>query len=286
MIEKRVSKMKMIDVCRQTELSERTVRYYVQRGLLHPISGEKGERTYMDFSSADVRRLEQVAALRKAGFSIEEILNMIQSPDTIPAIVMDRRHELAQTAQDVKMLLKAFDRLQSRDCRNMETLADTLSRVTASLSLPAQDAEPDFSRFEKASLEEKERALQEFESHHEKQLNRGRIIILSFIIIDGLLLLISFFLSWDLSLVFEIVFLVLLYKGYGFMRYIYAIIAGIHVLMNLYLLTGISFENVSSMNVLFFIFLTILPILFQLTTAIVFFTSKSVGEFMYSQRNG
>ena len=97
MIEKRVSKMKMIDVCRQTELSERTVRYYVQRGLLHPISGEKGERTYMDFSSTDVRRLEQVAALRKAGFSIEEILNMIQSPDTIPAIVMDRRHELAQT---------------------------------------------------------------------------------------------------------------------------------------------------------------------------------------------
>ena len=200
--------MKMIDVCRQTELTERTVRYYVQRGLLHPVSREKGERTYMDFSSADVRRLEQVAALRKAGFSIEGILNMIQSPDAIPAIVMDRRHELAQTAQDVRLLLQVFDRLQSRDCRSIETLADTLSRVTASLALPAQDAEPDFSRFEKTSLEEKERALQEFESHHEKQLNRGRIIILSFIIIDGLLLLISFFLSWDLSLVFEIVFLV------------------------------------------------------------------------------
>ena len=309
MIEKRVSKMKMIDVCRQTELSERTVRYYVQRGLLHPISGEKGERTYMDFSSADVRRLEQVAALRKAGFSIEEILNMIQSPDTIPAIVMDRRHELAQTAQDVKMLLKAFDRLQSRDCRNMETLADTLSRVTASLSLPAQDAEPDFSRFEHISQEERDDALLSFHIRHEKMEKCGRRIILVFMIIQIILFLVAliFKLCFGISLYFalpillSLVFIICLFRGDtpyhnitylvtgdkvsspGFFPLLWAlfILGWIGYLYNLKRLSTFPLYEFN-MNDQLEMWMAIIQILIHIILFILYFTNSSVKEFIYN----
>lgn len=129
--------MKIKEVCQQTGLTEKTVRYYVERELLHPQAMEKGDRIYTEFSSEDIRRLERVAALRKAGFSIEAILTMLRTPESVPAIVQVRRRELAEEETNARQLLATFSRLHSEDCRSMDALADSLLRATRTLKLPA-----------------------------------------------------------------------------------------------------------------------------------------------------
>ncbi|WP_020620662.1 MerR family transcriptional regulator [Paenibacillus daejeonensis] len=72
--------MKMKDVCKKTQLTERTVRYYVERELISPASEVAGGRTYLSFTEQDVEQLLAIAELRKLEFGIEEIIRMQHSP--------------------------------------------------------------------------------------------------------------------------------------------------------------------------------------------------------------
>ena len=66
--------MRIKEVCRQTRLTERAVRLYIKEGLLDP-----GQHNgIMDFTPEDVKRLEQLALLRKADFSLMEIHRLLQ----------------------------------------------------------------------------------------------------------------------------------------------------------------------------------------------------------------
>jgi len=51
--------MKIKEVCRKTDLTERTVRFYIEKGLLQPISSESNNRIYYDFSENDIVKLKQ-----------------------------------------------------------------------------------------------------------------------------------------------------------------------------------------------------------------------------------
>lgn len=68
--------MKMKEVCAATGLTERAVRFYVQEGLVAPTAQRRNGRTWLDFSPADVERLDAVATLRRVGFTLEEIRTM------------------------------------------------------------------------------------------------------------------------------------------------------------------------------------------------------------------
>ncbi len=56
---------KMKEVCRQTGLTEKTVRLYVKKGLLSPHTEERVHGMSYDFSSADITRLQDIAVLRR-----------------------------------------------------------------------------------------------------------------------------------------------------------------------------------------------------------------------------
>lgn len=283
--------MKIKEVCQQTGLTEKTVRYYVERELLHPQAMEKGDRIYTEFSSEDIRRLERVAALRKAGFSIEAILTMLRTPGSVPAIVQVRRRELAEEETNARQLLATFSRLHSEDCRSMDALADSLLRATRTLKLPAPDAEPDFSRFETISQEEKERALQEFLARDDDQQARGRTILRVFIAIQAIGLLISLvrsadFLSNLLSTGLSLLLLTLLYKGYTAVRYFYVGCNLIAIIEECYLLTCLDWAASPKGSLILFLSLTVFFILLQSATCVMLLFSKSVKKFLYSQRNG
>jgi DNA-binding transcriptional MerR regulator len=66
------------DLCRLTGLTRRTVRFYVQKGLLDKPEGEKRGAWYTD------RHLEQLALIRKwsaAGLSLEAIAGLLAGGD-------------------------------------------------------------------------------------------------------------------------------------------------------------------------------------------------------------
>lgn len=77
--------MKASDVLTIGELAERTglsvsaIRFYEQKGLVHPVRNSGGQRRFM---RADLRRLSFVLVAQEFGFSIAEIVGQLDKlPD-------------------------------------------------------------------------------------------------------------------------------------------------------------------------------------------------------------
>lgn len=104
--------MKIKEVCERTGLTERTVRFYMQKGLIAPKGELRNGREYSEFFEADVEMLQAVATLRELSFSIDEILTMQRTPGAIPSIVEARREAARiqhETAENTYAVLGRLD---------------------------------------------------------------------------------------------------------------------------------------------------------------------------------
>ena len=92
--------MQIKDVCRRTGLTERAVRFYIEKELLSPEKTWRNGREYLDFSEKDLRTLDQIAGLRRRFFTLEEIRTMQTRPDRIGEVLTAYRAGLRTETQD------------------------------------------------------------------------------------------------------------------------------------------------------------------------------------------
>ncbi len=168
--------MKMKEVCTRTGLTERTVRFYIEEGLLVPERRELNGRSYFNFSEEDVRQLECVAVLRKAQFSIAQIIVMKENPDVIAATVSALQAELGQELSDAQESVEALKSLAGEDFGSLDALAAALRDFSAGRSLPPADREPHFGRFDGVTQAEKRQAYAGFLVSSEKRARLRRWI--------------------------------------------------------------------------------------------------------------
>ena len=73
--------MKIGTVCQITGLTDRTVRYYIEEGLLMPAYTKNyiGRKSF-DFTDENVTLLQNISVLRKYGFSIPDIRTILTDP--------------------------------------------------------------------------------------------------------------------------------------------------------------------------------------------------------------
>lgn len=83
------------EVCTATGLSIKTLRLYEEKGLIAPERQYRNGREYRVYTPELVAQLQQIATLRRALFTMDEIKSMQQNPDTIPGIFEDYRQWLA-----------------------------------------------------------------------------------------------------------------------------------------------------------------------------------------------
>ena len=131
--------MKMKEVCIQTGLTERAVRFYVQEKLVVPLAQRRGGRTWLDFSPADVERLKAIATLRKAGFTIEEIRAMgADFSQNAPNAAFALRQRLCEA-------IESYERISHTDTAQADSLeeyAALLEREVIGTPLPRRDFRP------------------------------------------------------------------------------------------------------------------------------------------------
>ena len=128
--------MKMKEVCAQTGLTERAVRFYVQEKLVVPMAQRRGGRTWLDFSPADVDRLKGISTLRKAGFTLEEIRSMITDFSKNASGAAFSLRQRLQAAID------AYDKLRFTDtaqANGLEDYAALLEREVKGRPIPESD---------------------------------------------------------------------------------------------------------------------------------------------------
>lgn len=117
--------MKMKEVTEQTGLTERTVRYYMEKGLIAPHGQWRNGREYTEFDETDIARLKAVATLRELGFSVEAIRSMQAEPGLIPQIVAERR----QAAESESKIAAHTKRHKRRRCGQHRGTGKPLPRI-------------------------------------------------------------------------------------------------------------------------------------------------------------
>ena len=128
--------MKMKEVCAQTGLTERAVRFYVQEKLVVPLAQRRGGRTWLDFSPNHVDRLKAISTLRKAGFTLEEIRSMIEDFQKNASGAAFSLRQRLQAAID------AYDKLRFTDtaqASGLEDYAALLEREVKGRPIPESD---------------------------------------------------------------------------------------------------------------------------------------------------
>lgn len=125
--------MKIGDICERTGMTERTIRFYAERGLVSPAREKRNGREYMEFSEEDVSALEDIAALRDVGFPIEDIRRMQLEPESIPALVEERRAMLEGEAKESALAAAAVGLASAKQSGDVHSLAAALRLATAAL---------------------------------------------------------------------------------------------------------------------------------------------------------
>lgn len=132
--------MRMKEVLARTGLSDRAVRFYMENGLIHPACtmSYTGRSTFT-FTEADVRALETVITLRRAGFAIADIARMQEDPACIPGAIEARRDALTAEIAEREATYSALSRLDAGALDDVDALAAGLRATAPSNSIPKED---------------------------------------------------------------------------------------------------------------------------------------------------
>ncbi|MEE1281035.1 MAG: MerR family transcriptional regulator [Acutalibacteraceae bacterium] len=122
--------MKIKAVCEITGLTDRTIRYYITENLISPSYTENylGRKTF-NFSENDVKELNDISVLRKFGFSIVEIREIILYPDKSTNIIQSIKSRKENTIQEEQSLLSALSNLDTTRNYTIAELAEELSNL-------------------------------------------------------------------------------------------------------------------------------------------------------------
>ena len=120
--------MKINEVCKKTGLTERAVRFYVEKGLLTPKSQVVNGRTTTEYSDADIELLKDISALRNAEFSIADILAMQKSDEDVCMIIQKRCSELEKEQASRDELIWELKELSKRGPISWRKVSAVLSQ--------------------------------------------------------------------------------------------------------------------------------------------------------------
>ena len=131
--------MKIKAVCDLTGLTARTVRVYIDEKLIAPEFTENylGRRSF-EFSQSDIAALQNIATLRKYGFSIDEIRNILLDSQTSIAIIENVKQRTQIQADEYRERLKALSRVESLKAYSVEELSEILLQGEAEIQFPVE----------------------------------------------------------------------------------------------------------------------------------------------------
>lgn len=132
--------MKIKSVCQQTGLTDRAIRFYIDEGLLSPACTENylGRKTY-DFSQQDVDTLNNIAVLRKFGFSVAQIKAISESPDSSRFVIESIRQQKQDTIDAEQETLTVLSKLDESSGYTLPNLASALKDAAREHPLPPDD---------------------------------------------------------------------------------------------------------------------------------------------------
>ncbi|WP_180272769.1 MerR family transcriptional regulator [Konateibacter massiliensis] len=174
--------MKINEVSKLTQLSQKTIRYYEERGLISPDMKVIRGRNFRNYSDATVNRLMSIATLRRLFFTIEDIKILLEKPEQINSLLRDYESRLSEEITEKNNILNTLADLKNQtSITNIDSLSAALSHISADYELPAADINPDFSHMDPEEPEydnKKEHRIHTRFSFLAKKANAAEMFIL------------------------------------------------------------------------------------------------------------
>lgn len=138
--------MKIKAVCEKTGLTDRTIRYYIEEGLIFPSYKENylGRKSF-DFSDENISELNDIATLRNFDFSIEEIRGILLDPKSSPSIIKEAKERLSQNLLVNQKKVKVISTLEEECEYTLSDLARELSKPEE-IEISKENIAPDLSK--------------------------------------------------------------------------------------------------------------------------------------------
>ena len=119
--------MQIKQAAAQCGLTEKAIRLYEEKGLITPTYTEKNGRQFRDYNEETVARLQTIAVLRKSFFSIEQIAEILDHPENIPAVFASYRAELHKQYADLKPLISRAEEIDAASLSDVNAVSDAMT---------------------------------------------------------------------------------------------------------------------------------------------------------------
>ncbi len=120
--------MRIKEAASVCNLTEKAIRLYEARGLITPTVTEKNGRKFRDYDDETVSRLQTVAALRRAFFSLDQIAEILDSPENIPAVFASYRADIEANYASLKPLLARAQSLDTETLTSAAAVSEAMTR--------------------------------------------------------------------------------------------------------------------------------------------------------------
>lgn len=182
--------MKIKEAAQYCGLTEKAIRLYENKGLIHPQTEEKNGRIYREYDEETIRTLLTVGTLRRAAFSMEQIGIMQSSPERIPEVFEAYREEVKENAERMSALSRVMESMDVSEAMDLDAFANRLAAAmipeNIQPSLPGEITEQSstvpavqFHYYvwdEDISLDDKEKAYQRFIKKQERREKIERVL--------------------------------------------------------------------------------------------------------------
>lgn len=127
--------MRIHEIIDRTGISEKSIRYYIEKDVLHPTRDENG---YFNFSENDVKVLRMIKSLREIGLSTGEIHTLLTDRNAVPYELIHLQKELhrqrSKTEWRYRTVSELIDKLRNGSDTSLliDELSDRLENETTS----------------------------------------------------------------------------------------------------------------------------------------------------------
>ena len=120
--------MRIKEVCKETGLTDKAVRLYINNQLINPSYTENyaGRKNY-SFSEEDVEVLKRIAILRRYNFSVNDIKAMLENNKCISLVLDKHLINTKQNFEESSMVLTNLNNAQNSSVQTVEELCNILS---------------------------------------------------------------------------------------------------------------------------------------------------------------
>ncbi|MDE6568437.1 MAG: MerR family transcriptional regulator [Lachnospiraceae bacterium] len=145
--------MKIKQVSAQLNVSQKTIRYYEQCGLITPVKELKMGREFRDYDEETMTRLRSIVVLRKLRFTIEEIQRIFDEPDSIAEICDVHRQQMSEEIALMTDICALLDEISQEEIADGESLSREIETRRKKMVLDRYLEESDLSKYDESFVD-------------------------------------------------------------------------------------------------------------------------------------